>query len=61
MPRVLTTAMVVAYMRPFTGDELVAPKDFIPTEGPDAELHEYLRWLRNKVYAHNSTWSHRGM
>ena len=50
--RLLETAMVVCYMRPFTQSKLVRLDEYVPKEGPDRLLHMRLETLRNEVYAH---------
>jgi len=50
--RLLETAMVVSYMRPFTQSTLATLSAFVPTDEPDASLHRLLAELRVHVYAH---------
>jgi hypothetical protein len=50
----LTTAMVVTYMRPFTKSSLLDLRSFAPTAGRDGELHGRLDQLRDEVYAHTA-------
>jgi hypothetical protein len=52
--RALETAMAVCYMRPFTTGEWKLPGKYAPPKAsPWRQLHEDLRDLRNKVYAHS--------
>ena len=48
----LTTAMVVTYMRPFTKSSLLDLRSFAPTASRDGQLHGRLDQLRDEVYAH---------
>jgi hypothetical protein len=50
--RLLATALVVSYMRPFTHSTLATLREFEPTDEPDAALHGWLAELRDQVYAH---------
>jgi hypothetical protein len=52
--RALETAMAVSYMRPFTKGAWRLPGKYEPKGGDDWQgLHDALRDLRNKVYAHS--------
>jgi hypothetical protein len=51
--RALETAIGVCYARAFTQSSLKSlTPEYIPTASADAQLHAYLRDLRDKVYAH---------
>ena len=46
--------MAVCYLRPFTTGEWQLPGKYAPLKGsPWRDLHDELRVLRNKVYAHS--------
>lgn len=51
-----TLALIVSYFRPFTRTHgwPDLPSDLVSTDPADIALHEKLRSLRNKVYAHSS-------
>jgi hypothetical protein len=51
MARVLETAMVVSFMRPFTGS-LRLPESYGQPGPEDAQFFDDIKALRDKVYAH---------
>jgi hypothetical protein len=51
--RALETAIAVCYARAFTQSSLMTlPREYLPEEPSDRELHRYLADLRDTVYAH---------
>jgi hypothetical protein len=57
--RALETAMAVSYMRPFGTGAWQLPGKYLPKTFPSSEVHEGLKILRNKVYAHSEELSRR--
>jgi hypothetical protein len=51
--RALEAAMAVCYMRPFMSGAWTLPGKYAPTTRSENELHQRLKALRNKVYAHS--------
>jgi hypothetical protein len=52
--RLIETAMVVSYMRPFTRSSLLRAtlSEYVPMQPPESDLHDRLKTLRDETYAH---------
>jgi hypothetical protein len=52
LARALETAMAVCYMRPYTKADLALPNKYVPTDVDAKVIHDDLKTLRDKEYAH---------
>jgi hypothetical protein len=57
--RLIETAMVVSYIRPFTTSSLGTLTEYVPAEPPESDLHEYLNRLETtaKLSSPLDSWS----